>query len=130
MKRLQIKINNFQNALDRLKEAACELDKNKSNSIIRDGLIQRFEFTYELSWKTARQYMEDMGIFEKTSPRAVIKEAYIQNLIEDEESWLLMISDRNLTSHVYSEKMAEEISSRIMNIYIDQFDILINSLNG
>lgn len=130
MNKLENKIDNFKNAVNRLLEAAEELKKDETNSVVRDGMIQRFEFTYELSWKTTKEYLEHIGIAGKTSPRSVIKEAYAQNLIEDEKSWLIMINDRNLTSHVYSERMAQEICSRIIEMYIKQFCILLNSLEN
>ena len=96
-------------------EAVEEFERNNVSDVIRDGVIQRFEFTYELAWKTAKEYLEDIGIVDKTSPKAVIKEAFAQKLIIDEKSWLLMLNDRNLTSHVYKEEMAEEIAERIIS---------------
>jgi len=127
MTRLEIKLLNFGNALERLKEAVVEYRDNSKpslNGLLRDGIIQRFEFTYELAWKAAKAYLEEMGITDKTSPRSVIREAYAQLLITDEANWLLMLNDRNLTSHVYSEEIAVEISERIMNIYLDEFERL------
>jgi nucleotidyltransferase substrate binding protein (TIGR01987 family) len=74
------------------------------------------EFTYELAWKTTKEYLEDLGIMDKTSPKMVIKEAFAQRLIRDEQLWLAMINDRNLTSHVYREKMAEEIGENLYEL--------------
>lgn len=132
MTRLEIKLLNFGNALERLKEAVAEFRDNSKpslNGLLRDGIIQRFEFTYELAWKAAKAYLEEMGITDKTSPRSVIREAYAQLLITDEANWLLMLNDRNLTSHVYSEEIAVEISERIMNIYLDEFERLLLELS-
>lgn len=125
MRKLEAKLNNYKNALERLKEAALEFKCEGSSDVIRDGLIQRFEFTYELSWKTIKEYLEEIGIVDKNSPKAVIKEAYTQKLIVNEENWLLMLNDRNMTSHVYEEKMAEEIAQRISNHYIMEFELLL-----
>lgn len=128
MSKLESKLTNFKNALDRLKEAAIEFNQTDASDVIRDGLIQRFEFTYELSWKTTKEYLEDIGIVDKNSPKAVIKEAYVQKLIVNEENWLLMLSDRNMTSHVYREEMAEEIAKRIAICYIKEFELLLEKL--
>jgi nucleotidyltransferase substrate binding protein (TIGR01987 family) len=127
MSKLETKLMNFNIALQRLKEAAEEL-KNNAGDVIRDGVIQRFEFTYELAWKTTKEYLEDIGIVDKNSPKAVIKEAFAQKLIINEDNWLLMLNDRNLTSHVYKEEMAEEIAHRIINSYISEFVSLLFNL--
>ena len=103
--------------------------KENASDVIRDGLIQRFEFTYELAWKTIKEYLEDIGIMDRNSPKAVIKEAYVQKIIINENNWLLMINDRNMTSNVYKEEMAEEIASRIVDCYIMEFDLLLEKLN-
>ncbi|SET64203.1 nucleotidyltransferase substrate binding protein, HI0074 family [Natronincola peptidivorans] len=130
MNKLETKLINFKNALKRLKEAAEELKQEDASNVIRDGLIQRFEFTYELSWKTTKEYLEDIGIMDKNSPKAVIKEAYAQKLIVNEQDWLMMLSDRNMTSHVYKEEMAEEIAERIVNRYIKEFEMLLEKLQS
>ena len=66
---------------------------------------------------------------DRNSPKAVIKEAYVQKIIINENNWLLMINDRNMTSNVYKEEMAEEIASRIVDCYIMEFDLLLEKLN-
>ena len=128
MSKLHGKLKNFRNALKRLEEAAEKLAIDVENDIIRDALIQRFEFTYELAWKTTKEYLESMGIMDKNFPRVVIQEAYIQNLIKNEENWLGMIKDRNMTSHLYKESIAKEIADRILEVYIIEFNNLLASL--
>ncbi|MDR5659953.1 nucleotidyltransferase substrate binding protein [Serpentinicella sp. ANB-PHB4] len=130
MNKLENKLTNFSNALERLKEAVLEYKKEDSSDIVRDGLIQRFEFTYELAWKTTKVYFEDLGIVDKNSPRAVIKEAYSQNMIVNEENWLLILNDRNMTSHVYKEEVAEEIAQRIAECYVKEFEMLLDKIRG
>lgn len=122
------KLTNFQSALQRLKEAVFEFNQPEASEVIRDGVIQRFELTYELAWKTTKVYLEDVGIVEVNSPKAVIREAYAQKLLGDEKNWLLMLNDRNMTSHMYKEEIAEEIAERITNLYIAEFDLLLQKL--
>lgn len=119
---------NFQNALQRLEEAINEFSQPGASKVIRDGLIQRFEFTYELAWKTTKAYLEDSGIVEVNSPKAVIKEAFAQKLLHDEKTWLLMLQDRNMTSHLYKEEMAEEIAIRISSLYLEEFKLLLHKI--
>lgn len=128
MNKLEYKLKNFGKALKRLEEAVAEYIRHKDNDIVRDGVIQRFEFTYELAWKTTKEYLEDMGIVDKTSPKAVVREAFSQRLIANEAVWLLMLNDRNLTSHVYQEEMAEVIAERICNSYVQEFSLLLEKM--
>lgn len=122
------KLSNFNRALLRLKEAVQEYKKSNSSDVVRDGLIQRFEFTYELAWKSTKVCLEEMGIVDKNSPKAVIKEAFAQKIIINENNWLLMLKDRNITSHVYEEALAQEIAERIANCYIQEFELLLKEL--
>jgi len=70
-------------------------------------------------------FLEDLGIVDINSPKATIKEAYAQRLITDEENWLLMLNDRNMSSHMYKEEMAVEIAERISSCYLKEFDLLV-----
>lgn len=76
MNKLETKLMNFSNALKRLKEAAEKFKSNNTNDVIRDGVIQRFESTYELAWKSTKEYLENIGIVNKLSPKSIIKEAF------------------------------------------------------
>jgi len=121
---LENKLKNLINANLRLREAVIKFAHN-SDDLFRDGLIQRFEFTYELAWKTLKEYLESIGIVDRNSPKAVMKEAFAQKLIGEEDTWLLMLKDRNYTAHVYNEELALEIAKHITTLYVDEFDKLI-----
>ena len=123
MNKFQIKLNNYKNALSRLHEA-IEEEKASKSLAVRDGAIQRFEFTSELAWKTVREYLLSEGVTDINSPKKVMREAYNNDLIENTEGWLRILDDRNLTSHVYDDEDAEDIYNRIMNEHIKLFDEL------
>ena len=72
----------------------------------------------ELAWKTTREYLLDQGFVDINSPKAVMREAYAYGILNDEAVWINALTDRNLTSHVYDEKVADEIFSRIQNDYV------------
>ena len=120
------KFNNFSNALQRLKEGILKLDE--SNDLARDGLIQRFEFTFELAWKTLKACFEDEGLLGLNSPKAVLREAFAAGIIKDEELWLMMLHDRNSTAHVYNEQLALEVCNRIQSQYISAFDAVCGEI--
>ena len=103
------------NAAARLAEAAALPETD----IVRDAAIQRFEFTFELVWKTLQLYLEHEGL-ESSGPRAVLKRAFVMRLIPDQDEadvWLRMLDDRNLTSHAYDETLAVRIYTRIVHDY-------------
>lgn len=102
-------------AVTRLQEAVAQPE----TSIIRDAVIQRFEFTFELVWKALQLYLDHHGL-ECGSPRSALKKAFVEGLIpstEEADVWLQMLDDRNLTSHAYDETLAQRIYERIAQDY-------------
>ncbi len=107
---IDLAIDTLEKALLRLEEAV--LQPADAGRFIIDATIQRFKFTYELSWKTLKRFLQVEGIVAK-SPRQTVKEAYQIGWLDGEEEWLQMLEDRNLMSHVYQETLADEIYSWI-----------------
>ena len=119
-------VNNYEQALNRLHEF---IDEPIVNDRDRAGIIQAFEFTFELSWKTIQkiaQYEE----LEIGGPKTALKQAYNMNFIENEfeNSWILMLKDRNLMSHTYKEDVAIDVCEHIQTVYIKAFDNLLSKL--
>ena len=114
---LKIKFENFQKALNKL---AKILNTNEEIEYRIDAIIKRFEFTYELSWKFLKAFLEYKGILAKT-PRDCFREAFAAGIIDDSEAWINMIEDRNITSHTYEEDSANEIYQKIEDIYFEKF---------
>ncbi len=116
----------FSNAVQRLEEALEE----KENDIIIDGVLHRFEFTFELAWKTMKDYLEYVGIIDKTgNPREIIKSAFEYGMIEDGETWIKMMLARNSLSHLYDEEKSREIYQDIKKLYFDLLKKLENKFN-
>lgn len=82
--------------------------KTAHSDLERDGAIQRFEYTYELAWKTLKRILHFKGI-DVNNPRDIFREAARQKLIDDPKIWFTFIKQRNLTSHTYNQDCAEEI---------------------
>lgn len=128
MKRLDERIYDFINALSRLREA---LEKDITDDIIVDGIIQRFEFTFEQSWKVMKLYLEDQGILDEAlAPRSTIRVAFKHKIISNGDLWIEMMLDRNRTSHMYDETTAKNIVERIKKVYINEFNDLEKFLKG
>lgn len=119
------KMENFQRAVRRLEEGAETFSQNPTDDLYCSGLIQRFEFTVELAWKSMREYLEQQGfVFKQIFPKTVIKEAYAAGLITDQRLWLAIIDARNTTSHLYSETAAVEIARKICTEFLPVFQAL------
>ncbi len=96
---------NYQKALERFVQVVESEERYKVDGygdVYLDLIIKRFEFTYEMSWKSIKRVLSFLGI-EVKSPREAFKEAYAQGIVTDEAIWLDMIEQRNLSSHVYDE---------------------------
>ena len=104
-----------------IKQAKDELDQ--------DGVIQRFEFTFELLWKALKIYLEHQGIIVKT-PRDSFIEAFRIDLFNDEKMFLDMLEDRNTTSHIYDKETSEKIFNRIKKDYLSVITKLIKQLKA
>ncbi|MGX1984027.1 nucleotidyltransferase substrate binding protein (TIGR01987 family) [Thermolongibacillus altinsuensis] len=123
--RLYEKLEDYKRASKRLDEA---IKLEIHHDIIYDAVIQRFEFTFELSWKLMKMFLEYVGVSEIKSPRATIREAFTYGLIEDGDEWIDMMIDRNKTSHIYNEEEAKLIYMKIKNRYNDLFKQLADKI--
>lgn len=94
MNKFQTKLHNYENALLRLHES-IEESKTSSSLTLRDGVIWRFEFTTELAWKTAREYLLSLEIMDINSPKTVMREAFHNGLIQNEAGWLQLLQTKN-----------------------------------
>ncbi|MBF0194624.1 MAG: nucleotidyltransferase substrate binding protein [Magnetococcales bacterium] len=93
--------------------------KQNGEDYIVDATIQRFEYTYELLWKTLKRCLQYEGITTQT-PKDTLKKAFAIHWLNNETVWLDMQSDRNITSHVYNEKDVEKIYKRVKKRYYSE----------
>jgi nucleotidyltransferase substrate binding protein (TIGR01987 family) len=100
--------NSFSQSIERLTEVL----KQPKTVITRDSAIKRFELTFELAWKSAKTYLGGKGVVCQ-SPRDCLMEAFRLGLIPDNELWLRIIEDRNLSVHTYNEKLADDLYGRL-----------------
>ena len=123
------RFENFEKALKRLREVADYLRKIMSEEtasasvnadFIRVALVHCFEFTQELSWKVMKDYAEYQGYNDITGSQDAMRRAFSIGLISDER-WMKSISDRNLSSHVYDEDISNELSVKILEVYLPLF---------
>ena len=124
------RFQNFSKAIMLLKEIQ-ELKLNTLSSLEKEGIIQRFEFTLELAWKTLKDKMEFDGLLlDKISPKMVLKEAFNAKYINEIEVWLKMIDDRNILTHTYDITTFEKMIPTIQTEYVNAIYKLYMSLNN
>ncbi|GAB4436814.1 MAG: nucleotidyltransferase substrate binding protein [bacterium] len=119
-------LEKLEKAYNRLKEAV-EIAKD---DLDKDGVIQRFEFSAELLWKTLKILLEYNKVDAEGGPRQCIKLAFRHGYINDDEILLDMLDDRNKSSHIYDEKTSQEIFERIKEVYLNVFDKIISALKS
>ncbi|OAQ38143.1 nucleotidyltransferase [Pedobacter psychrophilus] len=89
--------------------------------ILKQGLIQSFEFTHELAWKVMQDFAEDQGNAEIRGSKDATRYAAQVNLITNAQEWMNMILSRNETSHTYNAETADEIFKIVIKVYYPLF---------
>ncbi|HBR15824.1 MAG TPA: nucleotidyltransferase [Candidatus Omnitrophica bacterium] len=117
--RWQQRFANYSKALSQL-ERFIEKGKNL-NELEEQGMIQSFEYNFELAWNLIKDYYNYQGVAEIQGSRDAFRLAFNRGLIEDGEGWMKMIESRTKTSHTYNEAIAREIVSAILNKYFSLF---------
>jgi nucleotidyltransferase substrate binding protein (TIGR01987 family) len=117
------RFDNFKRAFALLGEAIYTMQERKVSQLEQEGIIQRFEYTWELTWKVLRDYLEYRGvILETITPAEVIKAALAANLIKNGEVWMDALDARNKMSHTYNFKKFEKIIIDIEKNYYPELE--------
>lgn len=118
---------NFHGAFIQLNEAVCSFDK--LSELEKEGFVQRFEYTFELAWKTMKDFLESNGESVKF-PNDAIKLAFKAGIINNGEVWLEMLNQRNLMAQTYNEKIFNDVLNSIVNLFfpeIEKFKVYLSN---
>ena len=108
-----------------------ENDLDTLNQLEKEGIIQRFEYTFELAWKVLKDKMEFDGLeLNQISPKAVVRQAFQAKYISDADCWMRMIGDRNLMSHTYDFAKFEAVLKTAKAEYLPMLDEWYTELLG
>ncbi len=119
---------NYKKAFAQLKEAVELSEERELSNLEKQGLIQAFEYTHELAWKSLKDFLESKGAGKLYGSKDTTREAFKLGIIEDGETWMAMIVSRNETSHVYDEERVEAIAEVICGSYFFAFGALLARL--
>lgn len=121
--RWQQRFQNFCRALNQLNEA-LELYDDSAPNIVKEGILQRFEFTHELAWKVLKDYLEYEGHQNITGSRSAVRLSFNLGLIEEGPIWMNMIESRNRTVHAYDETILINELGKVRKNYARCFNQL------
>jgi nucleotidyltransferase substrate binding protein (TIGR01987 family) len=134
--RWEQRFSNYNKAITKLEESVKYIQHNLLDNedeldtedlgyvvdeLIKEGLIQRFEYTHELAWNVMKDYAFFQGNSTVGGSRDATREAFKLQIINNPDTWMDMIQSRNKTSHTYNEETANEIFSKIINEYFPLF---------
>ena len=122
------RFNSFSKAFMQLENAVALSKERPLSKLEEQGMIQAFEYTHELAWKTLKDFLEDKGTNSLYGSKDVTRAAFKLGLIENGDVWMDMIKSRNQTSHTYNEENAVEIVTDIINNYFRSFILLHQKL--
>ena len=121
--RWRYRFDNYGRAFVLLREAIELGQERQLSQLEREGIIQRFEYTWELVWQTLKDYLDYQGIIiDDVTPRSVIKAAYAANIISRGDDWMKALDARNKMSHTYNFKVFEQVIASIQDTFLDLFD--------
>ncbi|MDR2066321.1 MAG: nucleotidyltransferase substrate binding protein [Endomicrobium sp.] len=129
---MSLDLSSFNKAIKSLKEAVVEFSKDKTNVFVKDSVIQRFEYTYELSHKTLKRFLEKSQFssqnIDEMSFADIVRTANEKGLLlNDLEKWAIYRQKRNITSHTYDEIKADEVISIVPN-FLEEVEFLLKKL--
>lgn len=122
--RWQQRLQNYSKALCQLNDAVQLGQQRELSRLEQQGMIQAFEYTFELAWNTLKDYLVWQGILDVVGSRDAIREAFSKSLISDGRVWMEMLTDRNRTAHTYNEDTAKAILENITQRYVGCFNEL------
>jgi len=121
------RLDSYQKALEQLRSAVELYTSRELTDLEKQGLIQAFEYVFELAWNLMRDYLLYQGHTDIKGSRDAIKTAFKYGLIEEGDLWLDMLKARNLTLHTYDQSLAEQIVDRIVKDFFQEFSKLLET---
>ena len=117
------RLKNYKKALGTMGSAVELAAARDLSDLEKQGVIQGFEFTFELAWNLMKDYLEEQGITGVIGSKNAVRQAFNAGLIEDGQIWMEMIESRNLSSHSYDEELAKHLQQKITGLYFGHLKV-------
>ena len=124
------RFQNYQKAFATVKNAVELATTRELSDLEKQGVIQGFEFTFELAWNVMKDYLEEQGITDIIGSKNAVRHAFNKGLIEDGDIWMEMIKGRNVSSHSYDEETAEKLFTLILKTFFGQLTVFEKKMSG
>lgn len=118
------RFQNYEKAFGRLARAIEVVKATPDDDLLQSGLVQTYEYTFELAWKTLKDYLESEG-FLLRSPRETIRQGFQSGFIVNAEDWLQALADRNLIDHIYDD----EVMARVLKDVFERYFFILQEFN-
>lgn len=126
--------NNIIESYETFKKAYLKLkefvDTDNGSEKDRGAIINAYQYTFELLWKTLQRYMQQLEMLDELGPGSVIRTAFEYNIIDNGSIYMSMLKNRNLITHTYKEDVAEEIYTRIKKEYMEELENFIRNFDN
>ena len=106
------------------------VDTDNGSEKDRGAIINAYQYTFELLWKTLQRYMQQLEMLDELGPGSVIRTAFEYNIIDNGSIYMSMLKNRNLITHTYKEDVAEEIYTRIKKEYMEELENFIRNFDN
>jgi len=124
------RFQNYKKALGTMESAVELVSSRELSNLEKQGVIQGFEFTFELAWNVMKDYLEEQGITGIIGSKNAVRQAFSKGLIDDGQVWIEMVESRNISSHSYDEEIAEMLQQKIINIFFGQLTTFAEKMMG
>lgn len=125
--------NNIIESYETFKKAYLKLkefvDTDNGSEKDRGAIINAYQYTFELFWKTLQKYMQRLEMLDELGPGSVIRTAYQYQIIDNGPKYMAMLKDRNLITYTYKEDVAEDIYLNIKEEYIEILEKFIEDFD-
>jgi nucleotidyltransferase substrate binding protein (TIGR01987 family) len=123
------RFDNFKKSLKQLDTAMALMAERALSELEQQGVIQAFEYNYELAWNVLKDFYEHQGEQGIQGSRDAIRTAFSRGMIVNGDAWMAMIKSRALTSHTYNEEVTKEVLRDIADCYYSEFVTLKKNLS-
>ncbi len=127
--RWHYRFGSYGRALALLREGVSQADAAGLSDLEKEGLVQRFEYTWELAWKLLKDYLEaEVVVLETITPRATVRAAFSAQLIGHGDLWMAALDARNAMAHTYDARRFDKVIGELRGVYLGLFEALYERL--